>query len=217
MIRVLYCGDPPPEVAAKYLRSSLSKRYTVDYLNPEKNRFPQEESTLTDYQVIILSDVGREQIGETPLRILKGYVSKGGGLLMIGGFASFAGHDVRGNYHNSDVEDILPVTCSSTPDDIAIYRGFHPKPENKTHAIMKNIPWNDFPVLIGYNKVALKEDSILLLKYGTDPILAVREFGRGRTAAFTSDCAPHWCGGLVDWPLYDEFWSKIVSWLAKGI
>jgi len=31
------------------------------------------------------------------------------------------------------------------------------------------------------------------------PLLVVGQFGRGRTAAFTSDVAPHWVGGLVDW------------------
>ncbi len=215
MIHVLYCGDPPPEVAARYLRSSLAKRYDVEYLNPEENKFPKNKNRLNNFQVIILSDVGRDQIGNVALKNLKNYVFEGGGLLMIGGFKSFAGHSMRGNYHNSAIEEILPVTCSPEPDDIAAYRGFHPKPKNREHTVMRDMPWEDFPVLVGYNRVILKSDATLLLAHGKDPILAVREFENGRTATFTSDCAPHWCGGLVDWPLYDKFWAKIIDWLAK--
>ena len=93
--------------------------------------------------------------------------------MMIGGFASFAGHELRGNYHGSEVEKVLPVICSSTPDDIAVYRGFHPKPVTKHHPILEAISCNDFPVLVGYNRVALKKDATLLLKYNGDPILAI--------------------------------------------
>jgi hypothetical protein len=32
-----------------------------------------------------------------------------------------------------------------------------------------------------------------------DPLLVVGTYGSGRVAAFASDAAPHWVGGLVDW------------------
>jgi len=217
LTKIVYYGDPPADVAARYLRSSLEKHYTVQYVDPDFDRFPQAELKSKSCDVIILSDIGRDQIGNTASRAVEYFVSGGGGLLMIGGFASFAGHELRGNYHGSEVEKVLPVTCSSTPDDIAVYRGFHPKPVTKHHPILEAISCNDFPVLVGYNRVALKKDATLLLKYSGDPILAVREVEKGRSAAFASDCAPHWCGGLVDWPQYDDFWSTIVHWLTKDL
>lgn len=62
------------------------------------------------------------------------------------------------------------------------------------------------------------------------PLLVVGRHGRGRTAAFTSDVAPHWVGGLVDWgpervraqapeadaievgSYYAEFFTRLVLW-----
>ena len=58
----------------------------------------------------------------------------------------------------------------------------------------------------------------------------VGRHGRGRTAAFTSDVAPHWVGGLVDWgpervgtqapeandievgSHYAEFFTRLIRW-----
>jgi uncharacterized membrane protein len=33
----------------------------------------------------------------------------------------------------------------------------------------------------------------------TAPLLVIDSYGRGKIAAFASDVAPHWTGGLVDW------------------
>ena len=211
---MLYCGDSPLECAARYLRASLSKSHVVRYVDIDTDIFPVAQVHESD--VIILSDVGIDQLG-TASNVVGEFTSNGGGLLMIGGFASFAGHDLRGNYHNTEVEKVLPILCSPSPDDIAVYRGFHPRAVDKNHPIFQGIPWNDFPVLVGYNRVILREGADLLLEYSGDPVLAVREVGNGRSAAFTSDCAPHWCGGLVDWPYYDKFWSRIIRWLAKEV
>lgn len=38
-----------------------------------------------------------------------------------------------------------------------------------------------------------------LVRESTDPLLVVGRHGSGRVAAFTSDVAPHWVGGFVDW------------------
>lgn len=215
MISVLYCGDS--ESSSGYLRRALKKHCEVQYLDPGVRRFSADGLVPDRFDSLILSDIGRRQLGEDGPRRIKEYVQGGGGFLMIGGFSSFSGHQMKGNYHNSDVEAVLPVECSSEPDDIAVYRGFHPTPTAMHHPIMSgSISWNDFPVLVGYNRVKPKEKSSVLLRYNDDPILAVQEFGRGRAAAFTSDCAPHWCGGLVDWPHYDDFWFAIVRWLAEG-
>jgi hypothetical protein len=32
-----------------------------------------------------------------------------------------------------------------------------------------------------------------------DPLLVAGTHGKGRVTAYTSDAAPHWVGGLVDW------------------
>ena len=42
----------------------------------------------------------------------------GGGLLMIGGYLSFAGIDGKARYHGTPVEDALPVTIAATDDRV---------------------------------------------------------------------------------------------------
>lgn len=55
---------------------------------------------------------------------------------------------------------------------------------------------------------ALLDRVSLALQYGgaltvsevqSFPMLVLGQYGRGRTAAFAGDVAPHWVGGLVDW------------------
>lgn len=68
------------------------------------------------------------------------------------------------------------------------------------------------------------------------PMLAIGNYGEGRTAAFASDVAPHWVGGFVDWgpgrvtesidndqefievgENYAKFWRNLVNWTAQFI
>ena len=49
-----------------------------------------------------------------------------------------------------------------------------------------------------------------------DPFIAVGEFGKGKSAVFTSDCAPHWGPPeFVNWEFYDELWKGILDYLTK--
>ena len=66
------------------------------------------------------------------------------------------------------------------------------------------------------------------------PLLAFGSYGRGTTAALTTDLAPHWVGGWVDWGqqrinaqapggaevevghLYAKFITQLVNFLLKA-
>lgn len=65
------------------------------------------------------------------------------------------------------------------------------------------------------------------------PLLVVGQAGQGRVAAFTSDVAPHWVGGFVDWGTprvagqapaaptvevggdYARFWKQLLMWTGR--
>lgn len=64
------------------------------------------------------------------------------------------------------------------------------------------------------------------------PLLVTGKAGKGRTAAFASDAAPHWVGGFVDWGKnrihqdigegfievgedYARFWRNLVVWTGQ--
>jgi len=90
--------------------------------------FPEREEEIRRYDVVILSDVGSnsllfhpEMVGKSVrhpdrLRLLRDYVTQGGGLVMVGGWMSFAGIDGRARYHGTAVEEALPVTCLAVDD-----------------------------------------------------------------------------------------------------
>ena len=71
--------------------------------------------------------------------------------------------------------------------------------------------------VLGYNRVAPKTKAEVLLTIGDDPLLAVWSYGRGRVAAFTSDCAPHWAPPeFLNWAGYRGLWVNLVRWLKAA-
>jgi hypothetical protein len=76
------------------------------------------------------------------------------------------------------------------------------------------------------------DDGLSLSRASSHVLLAVGQTGKGRTAAFASDVAPHWIGPMVDWGLprlaaaapgapaievgayYAEFFTRLVAWTA---
>ncbi len=73
-------------------------------------------------------------------------------------------------------------------------------------------------MLLGYNRVREKADGEVLVRCGSDPLLAVGTFGKGRTVAFTSDCSPHWATPeFTGWSMYPRLWTQTIRWLAGEI
>jgi uncharacterized membrane protein len=68
---------------------------------------------------------------------------------------------------------------------------------------------------LGYNQLTARAGAQVLASCGTDPLLTLGSHGAGRSAAFASDCAPHWCPpGFMNWPGYDLIWGNLVRWLG---
>lgn len=190
--------------------------------------FPENIDQLLYYDVVVLSDVGSNTLLLHPevfmkskprsnrLKLIREYViNHGKGFLMIGGYLSFQGLHGIARYKNTPIEEILPVELFEYDDRIEMPEGFNPKICKKDHPIVVGLP-ETWPTLLGYNKTILKKDAVLLVEFNKDPILAVWDIGKGRAAAFTSDCAPHWCTyEFLNWQYYDVLWERIIGWLAK--
>jgi uncharacterized membrane protein len=188
--------------------------------------FPEDPASLREYDVICLSDIGRDAFLFHPemlarsvrhpnrLTLLKEYVAAGGGLAMIGGWMSFSGIEGKARWGGTAVEEALPVTCLPYDDRQEIPEGIVPEVKLASHPVLKGVP-PQWPFFLGYNRTMAKPESQVLLSAGNDPFLSVREFGRGRTAAFASDCAPHWGPAeFLSWRGYSAFWNNLISWLA---
>ena len=62
-----------------------------------------------------------------------------------------------------------------------------------------------------------KDDAVVLASCGEHPLLVVGTYGAGRSAAFTSDIAPHWAPPeFLAWDGYAELFDRLVTWLAAA-
>lgn len=192
-------------------------------------RFPVDREALAEYDAVILSDVGansflltdetflRSEVTTNRLLEIAAYVEAGGGLVMVGGYLSFTGIDGRARYAESPLAEVLPVEMLDHDDRVEVPQGVVPEVAASGHEALGRTS-AEWPRLLGYNRLRAKEDATVLATVGEDPLLVVSEFGRGRTAAFASDCAPHWAPPeFVEWPDYAELWSSIILWAGGRV
>ena len=114
--------------------------------------FPLEADGLSDYSVIIISDIGADTFllhprtwlnGErTPnrLRLIEEYVRGGGGLIMAGGYLSYQGINGVARYHGTPIEEALPVEIEPYDDRVECPEGVQPKTSKTKHEITSGPP-----------------------------------------------------------------------------
>ena len=213
-----------------YFKDALKKYPDVEIVHMPNhialNLFPKTVEELQNYDILILSDVGRNTLtfypemfevpmGPDKLNLIKEFVKTGGGLVMCGGWMSFQGFRGIANYHGSAIEEVLPVEISEHDDRIEVSEGIKPKIIKEDHPILKGIPEDSWPLFLGYNKLKAKNKATLIAKCGDDAFIAVGEYERGRTMAFASDLSLHWGTAFVKWEYYPVFWYQVTKWLNR--
>jgi uncharacterized membrane protein len=217
------------EGATRFLEMLSDHGHAVTYVPAHRvdPEFPVDVAGLSQFDVTILSDVGANTFllpkrtfsgsenGPNRLEVLREYVTRGGALLMIGGYMSFSGIGGRARYGASPIADLLPVALSETDDRIEVPEGFVATVVSPDHPALAGVP-TTWPSLLGYNRFRATDGSSELVRRGADPILVVGDFGAGRTAAFASDLAPHWAPPeFVDWEGYPTLWLSLLAWLGR--
>lgn len=191
------------------------------------SQFPSTPGDLERYDVVILSDIPADSLllhpdtfergRRTPdrLRLLRDFTAAGKGLLMVGGYMSFSGFEGKARYQNTALAEVLPVRMLGHDDRIEAPEGVTPVLTGD-HPILSGLgsPW---PHFLGYNRLVAKSAQDVLMTVGGDPFLVAAPFGKGRVAAFASDCSPHWGSPeFMAWSGYQPFWNQLVRWLAGG-
>ena len=216
------------EGAGVFLAALEGAGYDITYIRAHEvsQRFPTTRAELDRFDVVILSDIGSNSFllcDETFLRsertvnrlaLLAEYVENGGGLLMVGGYMSFAGIDGRARYQATPLAAVLPVTMLDHDDRVEAPEGLEATFPVPDHPALGGTP-PQWPILLGYNKLRAKADATVIAAHDDDALLAVNEIGKGRSVAFASDVAPHWAPPeFMSWPHYAKLWASIVSWAA---
>lgn len=221
--------------ASRYILPKLrEKDIDIDYLpcHDVMAKFPLTIEELKPYDCVVTSDLGSNSLLFHPdvlsskpkpnrLALLRDYVKAGGGFLMIGGYMSFAGVENKARFHDTELEEMMPVEILDHDDRVEVPQGFNAKAVDPEHPILKGLP-PTFPMMLFYNKTVLKPGAELLLvnedSRQKDPILAVWKYGDGRSGAFTPDCAPHGAPPeFLDWTYYGEFFARTIRWLGGEI
>ena len=82
------------------------------------------------------------------------------------------------------------------------------------HAVLDGID-TEWPLILGYNKTIAKPEAVIPVKVEDNPFIALGEYGKGRSAAFTTDCSPHWAPpGFCQWPGYGKIFCNLAKWLT---
>jgi uncharacterized membrane protein len=217
--------------ADELLRALRSGPLDVRFMpsHEAQTHFPQTLAAMQDYDAIVLSDIGantlllhpdtwlRSQPTPNRLRLLRDYVRAGGALLMFGGYYSFQGINGGARYHKTAVEEVLPVTCLPVDDRVEVPESFRPVVCGAaSHPILNGLG-TDWPMLLGFNEVVLKDDAEVLATVSTDygslPLLVAGTYGKGRTVVWTSDVGPHWLSPqFIAWEGYKALFEQQILW-----
>lgn len=206
---VLYLGDTALDRQASYLAAVMAHgRIPFSYVPSHQ---PLPSSLLNrHWSCMILSDYPSRNLSKKQIQTIIEKVAAGAGLLMIGGWGSFTG--TNGRYRKTPLAKALPVIMGVKDDRVNTSNPCLIIKKNN-HPILKGFPLSSkLPCVAGFQRLKTRPGAteILSIKVfeanhngfslkAEFPLLVLGQYGKGRTAAFASDAAPHWVGGLVDW------------------
>lgn len=189
------------------------------------------EQILADYDLLIFSDIDaklfqlapsffdREQFGKQILtypdriRLTVEAVEAGRSMFFLGGWYSFTGELGKGGWGRTRLAEILPLRCMEGEDLVESTEGYHPRLTDAGMAAFGDLDLGDCPPILGYNQTREIESGQVLMRFREtgDPALAIRQAGKGKVLAYTSDPAPHWGLNFVYWEQYGAFWRRCVE------
>lgn len=143
--------------------------------------------------------------------------------MMAGGYTSFQGMDGMARFHDTPLEDCLPVECLPYADGLEAPEGLKPEILDSGHSILSGLP-AQWPPILGMNKVIERAHSDAQVLVASPnrrhryPLLAVRDYGQGRTLAWMTDIGPHWLSqAFLNWDGYDALMTRMVRWIALDL
>ncbi len=200
--------------------------------------FPYERlftEQLSTFDVVIFQNFDFKPYFENaPMQLLgnmANFVKQGGAFVMVGGDRSFD----LGEYANTPIEEVLPVRLgvkgakayeetflpTLTPSG-----GGHPVTRIAGSPADSAAAWKGLPAQDGMNlnrgladgAASLLDHPTLQVSGGPMPVLAVREYGAGRTMALMSDASWRWsfseaAAGRGN-QTYLRFWKGALRWLV---
>ena len=222
-------GNQKDDTAEQYDEAVMIRMDTRDEVEL-RDGFPKDAAGLFQYDAIVIDDLEAAFFTQDQKTLLSQFVSlRGGGLMMLGGVATFA----RGGYDRTPIGESLPVYLDhrSQPDEdldyrLALTREGWVQPwvriESTRADELKRL--ETMPPFQTLSRSRSIKPGATILASVTDsnddshPALVVQRFGNGRTAAML-------IGDLWRWKLQSETenedlnkaWRQTMRWLVSEV
>jgi uncharacterized membrane protein len=200
--------------------------------------FPAEEifiQSLPQFDLFIIENFAytRFRLPTSYLESLRSFVARGGALLVMGGENAFN----LGGYRGTPLEEVLPVSLSQGGLDFS-HGLFKPRVESPGHPLAKvydtaeesREAWSALPALDGWAQFAsVRPGAAVVAVHPTAktsdgrplPVIAARDYGRGKVMLVSSDSTWRWrLGAASDLRVaafYARFWSRAVQYLTGSL
>jgi uncharacterized membrane protein len=214
------------------IRTAENKYYRVGIVDAEElaDGFPGEAQALFEFDVVVLGSVDANLLSEQQQQLLKDYVARrGGALLLLGARRSFA----EGGYSASELGALLPVRLRDKQSEFRQSVVVSPTSNGLLHpvvqALLRAAPEDaleQLPPLTMVNPLhAVKPGATVLLQGdggGSEPfvVLAFQRYGRGTVAVLAARDTWRWqmhSSIASDDLTHETLWRELVRWLARPV
>jgi uncharacterized membrane protein len=206
-------------------------RFDVDAAGGELAAgFPKTREELFAYRGIVLGSIEASAFTADQLHMISDFVDvRGGGLLVLGGYRSFA----EGGYVGTPIADALPVVMGKSGSGLTHVK-VHPTRAGEAHAVtqlgdteqLSADRWKTMPSLTTVNLIESIKPGATALLSGTDDrhrervVLAFQRYGRGKSIAFPVQDSWLWQMDAtisVEDQTHENFWRQLLRWLVDGV
>ncbi|MGQ9773923.1 VWA domain-containing protein [Chloroflexus sp.] len=118
-------------------------------------------------------------------------------------------------YYVADASDLPRITFQESEIATAELTVEQPVPVilHQPHPLVRNLNPRELPPLGGYIALQPRPEASLVLKSpAEDPLLAVWQYGLGRSVAWATSAGSPWAGSWPGWAGYEQFWAQIVQY-----
>lgn len=223
-------GDPGVSLTGLSRTSDQSLfRQNVESSGELLDGFPDELTELAPYRVLILSDLGPADLTQRQQETVTRFVGElGGGLLMIGGVATF-----NASWQGSRLEGLLPVTFDDDPGVVGLDRPFHLQLTERAwgHPVFQvaeggnRKAWESLPTFTHYGRVrAAKPGATVWARHDRDAgpegrriLIASQYYGAGVSAVIAVENLWRWRLDKNAEPAqFDRFWKQLLRFLGQA-
>ncbi len=221
-IRVLYLdGRIHPE--GKYLARALGEapEIALDRRILVGGAGGPTPADIDKFDLVVLGDLPASSLDPAVIALIAERVQTGRlNLLTLGGQNSYG----AGGWADTPLAKVLPVAIHTGDGQLPGPLAFRPAPAQAGHFIFAGdaatpMNFDPLPPLAGANAVGPLDASACLLAESPDgkPLLAVREFGTSRVAAFMADTTAQWVMAPAEThgaDIHRRFWRQVALWAA---